>query len=608
MKKIFYTIIFILICLAGFGVGEKVWALEDDCTQPTSNYCVNMSGDQPCPGERLKPRGDILCYQWTKALGYSEAQANQWKCCAPRPTITLLCSGLIQPSGQGQTACYEVSHGANPCAADETAVASRQGTADLCKTTTGATMTCCVSKCSSQKNSGGQPGVCKGVYNAQPTAAATQFCADGETYTGIYDCFTLSPTATPELPSSQVCCLPQETGTVTGSGLLPGLLKCEDVVGASCKSRCATGETAYLNNSLDPTFYGVEQSKACSGTQKCCYNPKNNCTSAESKGQCRETCQTGEISAGTGFIDCFTGGNTDRSWKDCCIPAGATTNSNTPAPTSAPTSAPRIPLAGAYRGGTSIGFEGLKGFGDVKISVLIGRIIQSALGIIGALALLMTVYGGLILLSSRGGEGVKKGKDIITWSIIGVAVILGSYALVSFAITGLGGGGASGDTTFTGSPTGGTTTTVTNTNTATPAVAGDDCRTAKQGSCLLCQGTGSNPPTEQQKGDCSRYFTVSTSTASYASCDMNATGCADNQICCIPKAAPTPTSPQPDANGCYGTTAKGYSGCQAGTSSGAYRCCDCGTAPGTTTKTCKLHSGTGVVASHCGKGSYYCRD
>ena len=607
MKKIFYTIIFILICLAGFGVGEKARALEDDCSPPTSNICTNMVGDQPCPGERRITRGDPGCYTWVKSLGYSDAQAQQWVCCAPRPTITISCSDLIQPSGQGQTACYETSLGVNPCANTETALTSKQiNGVDLCKTTTGAFMKCCVSTCSSIKNSGGQPGACKGVYNAQPTAAATQFCEDGETYAGIYSC--LQPSTNPEVPSLQVCCLPRETGTVTGSGLLPGLLKCEDVVGASCKSRCATGETAYINNSLDPTVYGVEQSKACSDTQKCCYNPANNCTSTQSKGQCKETCGTDEVNAGSGFLDCFTGSNTERSWKNCCIPSGAASNTTTPpsTPSTTPTSTPNIPLAGTYRGGTTVGFEGLKGFGDIKISVLIGRIIQSALGIVGALALLMTVYGGLILLSSRGGEGVKKGKDILTWSIIGVAVILGSYALVSYAITGLGGGGAAGDTTFTGSPAGGTTTPGTTTPT-TPTPTGADCRTAENGSCLLCQGTGSNPPTDQQKGDCLRYFTQNLGANSYASCDMTATGCADNQICCIPKAAPTPTSPQPDANGCYGTTATGYSTCTPGTVSGGYSCCDCGTAPGTTGKSCKTGDSSGSVPRHCGKGSYYCK-
>jgi len=74
--------------------------------------------------------------------------------------------------------------------------------------------------------------------------------------------------------------------------------------------------------------------------------------------------------------------------------------------------------------------------GDVDtVQVLIGRIINSALGIIGSITLLMFVYGGFVWMTSSGSsDKIKKGKDIILWSAVGLAVIFSSYALVALII------------------------------------------------------------------------------------------------------------------------------------------------------------------------------
>ena len=62
---------------------------------------------------------------------------------------------------------------------------------------------------------------------------------------------------------------------------------------------------------------------------------------------------------------------------------------------------------------------------------LIGKIINAVLGIVGSLALLMFVFGGLTWMTSAGSqEKVKKGRDIIVWSAIGLAIIFASYGLV----------------------------------------------------------------------------------------------------------------------------------------------------------------------------------
>lgn len=69
----------------------------------------------------------------------------------------------------------------------------------------------------------------------------------------------------------------------------------------------------------------------------------------------------------------------------------------------------------------------------VNISIFI-------LGISGSLALLMFLYGGFLWITSAGNEKkVQEGKDTITKAVIGLAIIFGAYAFITFIIASLGG-------------------------------------------------------------------------------------------------------------------------------------------------------------------------
>ena len=77
--------------------------------------------------------------------------------------------------------------------------------------------------------------------------------------------------------------------------------------------------------------------------------------------------------------------------------------------------------------------------GTNSIPTLIGRVIDSVLGIVGSLALIMFVYGGLIWMTAAGNDqSVSKGKNILMWATIGLVVIFSSYALVKFVIQAIG--------------------------------------------------------------------------------------------------------------------------------------------------------------------------
>lgn len=74
------------------------------------------------------------------------------------------------------------------------------------------------------------------------------------------------------------------------------------------------------------------------------------------------------------------------------------------------------------------------------IPVFLGKIINAAMGIIGSLALVMFIYGGAVWMLSRGNdEQVKKGKSVIIWATLGLAIIFTAYALIRFVILALSG-------------------------------------------------------------------------------------------------------------------------------------------------------------------------
>ncbi len=78
--------------------------------------------------------------------------------------------------------------------------------------------------------------------------------------------------------------------------------------------------------------------------------------------------------------------------------------------------------------------------GDVKTpQQLIGKVINAVLGLVGSLALLMFVFGGLTWMTSGGNaEQVKKGRDILVWAAIGLVIIFSAYGLVRVLILGVG--------------------------------------------------------------------------------------------------------------------------------------------------------------------------
>ncbi len=86
---------------------------------------------------------------------------------------------------------------------------------------------------------------------------------------------------------------------------------------------------------------------------------------------------------------------------------------------------------------------GLKETGDAagvstttSLPQQIGNIVKAALSMLGVVFLILTIYGGVMYMLAEGEQGkVTKARQLIYGAVIGMAIIMGSYALTSFVVT-----------------------------------------------------------------------------------------------------------------------------------------------------------------------------
>ncbi|MEK7580570.1 MAG: hypothetical protein AAB465_03115 [Patescibacteria group bacterium] len=76
---------------------------------------------------------------------------------------------------------------------------------------------------------------------------------------------------------------------------------------------------------------------------------------------------------------------------------------------------------------------GLKG--ETDVTVIIGRIINIVLGFLGLIAVVIIIIGGFMWMTSGGDEPkIKKAKDLILNGVIGLLIIVISYAAARFVV------------------------------------------------------------------------------------------------------------------------------------------------------------------------------
>lgn len=73
------------------------------------------------------------------------------------------------------------------------------------------------------------------------------------------------------------------------------------------------------------------------------------------------------------------------------------------------------------------------GVRQTDIKTASGQIVKSALGILGLIFFVLVVYAGITWMTARGDEeAVTKARDTIFAAVIGLSVVLASYAVTSF--------------------------------------------------------------------------------------------------------------------------------------------------------------------------------
>lgn len=88
----------------------------------------------------------------------------------------------------------------------------------------------------------------------------------------------------------------------------------------------------------------------------------------------------------------------------------------------------------AQAGDAQAGVDSVRSGSTVTLTGAIGTIVNTFLFLIGAVSVLMIIYGGFRYVSSGGeASAVKSAKDTIMYSIAGLVIALSAYAITNFA-------------------------------------------------------------------------------------------------------------------------------------------------------------------------------
>ena len=76
---------------------------------------------------------------------------------------------------------------------------------------------------------------------------------------------------------------------------------------------------------------------------------------------------------------------------------------------------------------------------SLPVSSVVGRVVQSVLGLSGILAVVFIIIGGTRIILANGNEDqVKRGKDALLWAVIGIVIAFAGYVIVGFVLERIG--------------------------------------------------------------------------------------------------------------------------------------------------------------------------
>ena len=137
------------------------------------------------------------------------------------------------------------------------------------------------------------------------------------------------------------------------------------------------------------------------------------------------------VRAGSGLICCDALVNSNASNNNSANINNSNNSSSLSPSDSVATALQNLPDPMGVGGATPVSSQ-------AAAQTVIARLINYVLGFIGSIALIMFIYGGIIWMTAAGSaDKVKKGKNIIVWSALGLAVIFMAYIVVRFVVESL---------------------------------------------------------------------------------------------------------------------------------------------------------------------------
>lgn len=85
--------------------------------------------------------------------------------------------------------------------------------------------------------------------------------------------------------------------------------------------------------------------------------------------------------------------------------------------------------------GPEAGVSASGGTPNQTVTEVVGNVIGVALGLLGIIFLILTIYAGFLWATSQGAEDkVKKAKQILSSSVVGLVITLAAYAIATFVV------------------------------------------------------------------------------------------------------------------------------------------------------------------------------